>query len=65
MHGPEELSKFIADPDKFVPPSAPHSLPPPDLLPRRVTGAEARRMFPKPIELKGYCPVTFLGGKKR
>jgi len=65
LAGPEELEMFLRDPEKFVPPNAPRSLPRPELLPKRRTGAEARQMFPKAIELQGYCPVTFLDGKQR
>ncbi len=56
---------FLLEPERYVPPLSPHKLPPPDLLPKRRTGAEAKRMFPKPIELQGYCPITFLDGKCR
>jgi len=65
LDGPEKLAIFLEDAEKFVPPLAPYALPPPELLPRRRTAAEAKRMFPKPIELRGYCPVTFLEGKCR
>jgi adenylate/nucleoside-diphosphate kinase len=65
MEGPDQLEKFLAQPEKYVAPLAPRSLPPPQLLPKRRTSAEAKHMFPKPIELRGYCPVTFLDGKCR
>ena len=65
MAGKTELDQFLAEPEKFVPPLAPRKLPPPELLPRRITGAEAKAMFPKPIELQGYCPVSYLDGKCR
>ena len=63
--GKRELELFLANPENFVPPQAPNKLPLPDLLPQRRTLAEAKAMFPKPIELQGYCPVTFLDGKCR
>jgi len=65
MEGPEKLAEFLANAEKYVAPQAPYSLPPPELLPRRRTAAEAKQMFPKQIELRGYCPVTFLEGKCR
>ena len=65
MAGEEELEQFLSEPEKYVPPLAPRQLPKPSMLPRRRTSAEAKQMFPKAIELKGYCPVTFLDGKCR
>jgi len=65
MDGPEKLARFLEDAEKYVAPQAPYALPPPELLPRRRSAAEAKQMFPKPIELRGYCPVTFLEGKCR
>lgn len=60
-----ELEHFLADPARYVPPLAPKKLPPPERLPKRRTEAEVKALFPKQIELKGYCPVTFLDGKLR
>lgn len=60
-----ELELFLADPARYVPPLAPRKLPEPELLPRRRTTADVKTMFPKQIELKGYCPVTYLDGKLR
>ena len=60
-----ELELFLADPARYVPPLAPRKLPEPELLPKRRTEAEVKAMFPKQIELKGYCPVTYLDGKLR
>lgn len=60
-----ELELFLADPARYVPPQALRKLPAPDLLPKRRTEAEVKAMFPKQIELKGYCPVTYLDGKLR
>ena len=65
MAGPEELDQFLKEPQKYVPPLAPRKLPPPELLPIRRTSAEVKAMFPVQIQLKGYCPVTYLDGKCR
>ena len=56
---------FLAEPEKYVPPMAPRRLPAEELLPKRITAEQAKAMFPTPLELKGYCPVTFLDGKLR
>jgi len=65
MDGAEKLARFLENAERYVPPQAPYELPPPELLPRRRTAAEAKQMFPKPIELRGYCPVTYLEGNCR
>lgn len=65
MAGQEELDQFLKEPEKYVPPLAPRKLPPPELLPIRRTSAEVKAMFPVQIQLKGYCPVTYLDGKCR
>lgn len=65
MAAEAEVKRFLDDPEKYVPPLAPRKLPPAELLPRRITSAEAKGMFPKQVELQGYCPVTFLDGKCR
>jgi adenylate/nucleoside-diphosphate kinase len=63
MAGPEELKHFLADPEKYVPPLAPRKLPEPELLPKRHIPKDVKAS--QTIELKGYCPVTFLDGKCR
>ncbi len=65
MAGATELDMFLEDPEQYVPPNAPQKLPPPELLPKRLTGADVKKLFPKSVELQGYCPVTYLDGKKR
>ncbi|XP_077973287.1 adenylate kinase 9-like [Styela clava] len=60
-----DLDEFLANPEQYVPPLATCELPPPELLPHRRTRAEVKSMFPKQVELKGYCPVSFLDGKLR
>mgnify|MGYP000229972759 FL=1 len=61
--GQKELDQFVAEPEKYVPPIAPHKLPPPSKLPLRLTAAEVKGTAT--IELNGYCPVTYLDGKCR
>jgi hypothetical protein len=58
MAGPEELKHFLADPEKYVPPLAPRKLPEPELLPKRHIPKDVKAS--QTIELKGYCPVTFI-----
>ena len=65
MDGAEKLAKFLDGAKKYVPPQAPYELPPSELLPKRRTATEAKQMFPKPIELRGYCPVTYFEGNCR
>lgn len=63
MAGQKELDKFLADPERYVPPLAPNKLPPPELLPNRHTPSDVKAS--QEIELLGYCPVTFLDGHCR
>ena len=65
MSGQSELDAFLEDPEKYVPPAAPHSLPPTHLLPVRRSESEVKAMFPKSFEIQGFCPVTYVEGKKR
>lgn len=65
MSSQEKLNKFLKDPELYVPPLAPHPLPPDDLLPKRLTLSELKSRFPKCAELQGYCPVTYQDGKQR
>jgi adenylate/nucleoside-diphosphate kinase len=62
MFSTKELAMFLEAPEKYVQPLAPRKLPPPHLLPRKRTAAEVKELFPKPIELNGFCSVTYFDG---
>ncbi|XP_017457312.2 adenylate kinase 9 isoform X2 [Rattus norvegicus] len=65
MSSQEKLNKFLKNPELYVPPLAPHPLPPDDMLPKRLTLSELKSRFPMSAELQGYCPVTYKDGKQR
>ncbi|KAB5539635.1 hypothetical protein PHYPO_G00091290 [Pangasianodon hypophthalmus] len=65
MASREYLEKFLEAPEQFVAPNCPHKLPPAQLLPRKLSAGQVKSRFPQQVELKGYCPVTYLEGQQR
>uniref|UniRef100_A0A8C2ZIK3 Cilia- and flagella-associated protein 206 n=1 Tax=Cyclopterus lumpus TaxID=8103 RepID=A0A8C2ZIK3_CYCLU len=65
MCGEDHLERFLTTPDHFVSPGCARTLPQPHLLPRKRTENQVKNRFPQQVEMKGFCPVTYLDGKKR
>ncbi|XP_053828617.1 adenylate kinase 9 isoform X1 [Vidua macroura] len=63
MASQEELEKFLSRPEVYVSSLASHPLP--HMLPKKLTAAEVKALFPVKPEMQGYCPVTYLDGKQR
>ena len=64
LAGQAELDSFLSSPEYYTGPDA-KVLPPAEKLPYRKTEMEVKAMFPRQYEIKGYCPVTYVDGKKR
>ena len=66
MASKRELDQFLVSPSKFVSPKAPHTLPSQkELLPQKRSYADVKALFPKQVELQGFCPVAYVDGKCR
>ena len=60
-----DLDTFLLNPELFVSPQAPRALPSPDKLPRRKSHADVKAMFPKQVEIQGFCPVTYVDSDRQ
>ncbi|KAJ3181392.1 adenylate kinase [Gaertneriomyces sp. JEL0708] len=60
LAGEDELAAFLSNPTRYV--NSTVSLPP--HLPRKKTATDVKEMFPKGLELQGYCPVMFGDGDR-
>ena len=58
----EKMKIFLNMPNKYIPPFAPNKLPAKENLPIRRSAVYVKKAFPAQIELRGYCPVTYLDG---
>ncbi|KAI4890937.1 hypothetical protein NFI96_033193 [Prochilodus magdalenae] len=65
MASREYLERFLEAPEQFVVPGCPHPLPPPHLRPRRLSAVQVKSRFPQQVEMKGFCPVTYLDCQQR
>ena len=63
--GEKELQAFLNSPEKYVGNKACSQLPPPEGLPKRTSELKVKSMFPVKYEIQGFCPVTYVDGKKR
>ncbi|OON15103.1 hypothetical protein X801_09097, partial [Opisthorchis viverrini] len=68
MAGPDELEKFLSQPENYVPPQSDKSLPSEEKLPFRLQSDAielSRDAFPMQVALRGYCPVCYINGNQR
>ncbi|XP_061609994.1 adenylate kinase 9 [Phyllopteryx taeniolatus] len=65
MCGTHHLESFLANPDQFVTPGCPRPLPEADRLPKKLTETDVKSTSLQQVEMKGFCPVTYLDGKLR
>lgn len=63
--GEKELKSFLSDPEAYVGEATPIHLPSSGCLPQIKTELEVKEMFPRQYEMQGFCPVTYIDGKKR
>ncbi|KAJ3273051.1 adenylate kinase [Terramyces sp. JEL0728] len=56
MYSKEALHLFLKEPELYLATALPQA------LPKRRSKEELKTLFPKQIQLKGYCPVTFKEG---
>jgi len=61
----EKLEQFLANPEQFVGEIAKTRLPPMELLPKIRSADDIKQLFPQRLELKGFCPVTYVDGNKK
>ncbi|KAM7542180.1 hypothetical protein Aperf_G00000005329 [Anoplocephala perfoliata] len=60
MAGPEELEKFLKNPDNYLPPIVSKKLPNERDLPKRLPeGSLSRDSFPRQLALRGFCGVCY------
>ena len=57
----EDLDAFLSNPDQFVSPDCKAILPPVEKRPKLLTEVD-KSVFPKEMELQGFCPVTYING---
>ena len=56
------MKEFLSNPERYV---GDIGFPPLDCLPRKRSELEVKDMFPRQYEIQGFCPVTYIDGKKK